>query len=186
MGVSNQAVSSSPSQNALWCQEAPKRAGSGKSGLKSCSANWLALNSRGLQQAKLWKSFLAIHTLADLPWPLSSEDTAGTCWSSMTCCLKCERVMKWSVKEKNSTFLPQIQRRKVNLWNSDQACGDCWGWWRWNGRISPNGSAERVGDIDTTIDKPQHLLVWIYRSSLRGAVVIGNVGQLWPWNQDLA
>lgn len=54
------------------------------------------------------------------------------------------------------------------------------------GVISPDGSAEHLSDIDTPIDKPQHLFMQKTRSSLRRAVVIGNTVQLWPWNQDLA
>lgn len=44
--------------------------------------------------------------------------------------------------------------------------------------ISPDGSSEHLGDIDTTINRPQHLLMQKDHSRLHRAVVIGNTVQL--------
>lgn len=67
---------------------------------------------------------------------------------------------------------------KVNLWTLSLACGERWADEDEMEFISPDVSAERLSDIDTGRDKPQHLLAQANRSSLRRSVVIGNTVQL--------
>lgn len=165
-------------------------------------SDWLSLSVIGWQpvtaKVKLWISFFVIHTLAELPWSLRPIGYNRTPSSLL---IKCDMLLKvWASHEMGRegkgmkggyeqdslTFYLKYKKLKVNPRNLGLACGDCWGWWRWDGVISPDGSAERLSDINTPIDKPQHLLVQKNRSSLCRAVVIGNTVQLWPWNQDLA
>lgn len=106
---------------------------------------WLAVDSWWLQKVKLWTSFLGHpHTLAELSWSLSS----GYNKIPSALLIKCDMLLKVWVshemdregkgmelggEQRPPNFLPQIWKLKVNPWNLGLACGDGWGWWRWDG-----------------------------------------------------
>lgn len=127
---------------------------------------------------------MLIQTSAELLWSLSSwykiPNASG---------IKFDMFLKKQASHENGPW----KRKKMELFytlNMKLSVGllgvHGWDWWSRDGVISPSSSAEHLNDIDTTAVKPQHLFMQKNHSSPGWAVLIGNIVQLWPWNQDLA